>query len=123
MRAKPKDIKALREQFLLEQGGLCALCKEPIMPGEAVLDHHHASGYIRAVLHRGCNSFIGHIENNQKRNLITPNRLRQILANFERYAQTHKPILHPTHRTDEEKLERARKRAKARYKRAKGVDK
>lgn len=123
MRAKPKDIKPLREQFLKEQGGLCALCHEPIGPGEAVLDHRHSDGYLRSVLHRGCNAYIGHMENNQKRNLITPSRLRSILANFERYVQTHKPILHPTHRTPEERAERTKKRAKMRRKKAKGVDK
>ena len=123
MRAKPKDIAVLREQFLKEQGGLCAVCFEPIGPGEAVLDHCHTTGKIRAVLHRGCNCYISHIENNQKRNLITANRLHNILANFERYVQTFKPIVHPTHRTPEEKLERAKKRAKVRYKRAKGLDK
>lgn len=122
LRAKPKDIKPLREQFLKEQLGLCALCHEPIAEGEAVLDHAHDTGHLRSVLHRGCNAFIGHIENNQARNKITPARLARILANFERYVQTQKPILHPTHRTPEEKAERAKKRAKARRKKAKGID-
>lgn len=114
MKAKPKDIKPLREQFLIEQHGLCALCHEPVMPEDAVLDHCHKTGYIRSVLHRGCNAFIGHIENNQARNKITANRLSQILANFQSYVQSHKSILHPTHRTPEEKKERAKKRARAR---------
>jgi len=114
MKAKPKDIKPLREQFLKDQLGLCALCREPVAPEDAVLDHCHKTGYLRSVLHRGCNCYIGAMENNLARNKITPNRLASILANFEVYKQTLKPILHPTHRTPEERLARAKKRAKIR---------
>jgi hypothetical protein len=110
---KPKDIKPTRESILVEQRGLCAICHEFIEPTEAVLDHCHKTGYIRAVLHRGCNAYIGHMENNMARNLISPNRLAKILTNFEIYIATHRLILHPTHRTPEERKERARKRAKA----------
>ena len=114
MKLKQKDIKPLREQYLSEQLGLCAICKESVDPGEAVLDHCHTTGLIRAVLHRGCNMYIGALENNQKRNRITATRLACILANFQTYVATTKPILHPTHRTPEERAARARKRAKAR---------
>jgi hypothetical protein len=116
MRIKPKDIKPLREQILVEQRGLCAICQEPIQPDEAVLDHCHKTGYIRAVLHRGCNAYIGHMENNMPRNRITPNRLQQILNNFQFYINSHRLQIHPTHRTPEERKERAKKRAKARRK-------
>jgi len=116
---KPKDIKPLREQILQEQQGLCAICHECIEPNQAVLDHDHATGYVRAVLHRGCNAFIGHMENNQKRNLITAQRLQTILANFQLYINSHRLIVHPSHRTPEERKARAKKRARA--KRAKKV--
>ena len=111
---KSRDIKPLREQLLQEQNNLCAICQEHLDPFEAVLDHCHATGLIRAVLHRGCNMYIGALENNQKRNLITPNRLANILANFETYVVALKPIVHPTHKTPEERLARTKKRAKAR---------
>lgn len=113
-RLKPKDIKPTREQMLKDQMGLCALCRELIDPTEAVLDHCHKSGQLRSVLHRGCNAYIGALENNQKRNRITESRLHNILTNFLHYIKATKPILHPTHRTPEEKQERAKKRAKAR---------
>ena len=122
MKARAKDIKSLREQFLKEQNGLCAICSEPLDISEAVLDHCHATGYIRSVLHRGCNCYIGHLENNQKRNHITPNRLSKILKNYESYVQTQKPILHPTHKTPEERAELAKKRAKRRRLKAKRID-
>jgi hypothetical protein len=111
---KVKDIKPLRQQFLEEQLGLCALCREPIDATEEVLDHCHRTGYIRAVLHRGCNAYIGAMENNLARNRITSTRLSNILANFERYRLLTKPIIHPTHLTPEERKVRAKKRAKKR---------
>jgi hypothetical protein len=119
-RAKPKDIKSLREQYLQEQMGLCALCREPVDPLDAVLDHCHKTGLLRAVLHRGCNCYIGSMENNLARNQITPTRLANILANFERYKHLTKPILHPTYRTAEEKKARTKKRAQTRRRAAKG---
>jgi len=108
---KAKDIKPFRQQLLIEQGGLCALCQEPIAEGLAVLDHCHRTGQIRSVLHRGCNAYIGALENNQKRNQITPRRLVKILAGFTAYVQGLKPILHSTYRTPEERAERTKKRA------------
>lgn len=116
-KARPKDIKILREQYLKDQMGLCALCREPIDASEAVLDHCHRTGLLRSVLHRGCNAYIGAMENNLVRNRITPQRLSNILANFDRYRQLTKPILHPTHRTLEERAELAKKRAKKRRQR------
>ena len=109
-----KEQTQLREELLKQQGGICALCLEPIESGKAVLDHCHSSGQIRAVLHRGCNSLEGIIQNNLARNLITQSRLRNILNNLISYQKQLKPILHNTHRTPEEKKERIRKRARAR---------
>ncbi len=114
MKVKTQDIKALRLQIHQEQQGLCAICHDPVDLTEAVLDHCHKTGYIRAVLHRGCNAFIGHLENNQARNRITAKRLQAILANFQFYVNTHRLLVHPTHKTPEEKKLRAKKRARAR---------
>jgi len=119
MKLKPKDIKPLREQLLQEQEGKCAICHETIDTSEAVLDHCHKTGLVRAVLHRGCNAFIGALENNQKRNRVTTSRLAAILANFENYVVTTKPITHPSHLTPEERIERQQRRAKKRRQRAK----
>lgn len=111
---KVKDIKPTRQAILAEQLGLCAICQEHILPTEAVLDHCHKTGYIRAVLHRGCNAYIGHMENNLARNLITPARLQAILTNFVSYINTHRLITHPSHLTAEEKKARQKRRAKRR---------
>ena len=112
IKIKQKDIRLLREQYYSEQNGLCNLCFEHMDPSEAVLDHDHKSGQLRGVLHRGCNAYIGSMENNLARNRITTNRLSLILINFMSYISTHKPIRHPTHLTPEERKERTRLRAK-----------
>jgi hypothetical protein len=114
MKLKTREIRPLREQLLQEQNNQCAICQEPLDPAEAVLDHCHATGRIRAVLHRGCNMYIGALENNQKRNRISPARLANILANFQTYVITTRPIVHPTHLTPEQRVARSKKRAKAR---------
>lgn len=111
-RIKASEVKAYRKQYLEQQHYLCALCKEPIDPAEAVLDHDHVSGQLRSVLHRGCNAYLGVIENNRSRNRISDARFQSILANAESYINNTKPILHSTYRTAEEKAERAKKRAK-----------
>jgi hypothetical protein len=114
IKLRASEIRTLRLELLAEQLNLCAICQEHLDPAEAVLDHCHTTGQIRAVLHRGCNMYIGALENNQKRNRITPARLACILARFESYVTTTKPIVHPTHKTPEERQARAKKRAKAR---------
>lgn len=116
-RLKAAALAAYRELELTAQGGLCALCGETIEPGKAVLDHDHKTGQIRGVLHRGCNALEGNITNALPRNLITPERLRAIFANWERYHNAPKDLLHPSHRTAEERKIRAKKRAKTRKKR------
>lgn len=118
MKLKPKDIKPLREQILVEQLNRCAICQEAVLPEEAVLDHCHKTGYIRAVLHRGCNAYIGHMENNLARNKITPARLQAILDNFLIYINSHRLYIHPTHKTKEEKNALAKLRRKRRSKKS-----
>jgi hypothetical protein len=113
---KTADIALLREQILLEQQGLCALCNELIEEGKAVLDHCHTTGQIRGVLHRGCNAFEGNIVNAMPRNLITLERLHNILARLMWYHSQLKPLVHPTHLTQEERAQRAKKRAQAKRK-------
>lgn len=116
-RLRPKDLKAYREAQWHKQNGICALCNEYINPTEAVLDHCHASGLIRQVLHRGCNALEGVITNNARRNLMTDNKLKNFLRNLYEYQRTaHSQTEHPTHRSPEEKAEQRKRRAQARRK-------
>lgn len=109
-RLRPKDIKDYREQQLAKQGNKCALCNQHLELSDAVLDHNHLEGHCRGVLHRFCNTYLGNIENNQKRNKITNDQLTNILSNAQAYMKSSLGVLHPTYRTPEEKAARAKKR-------------
>lgn len=118
MRLKASEVKQYRLTLLSTQGHKCALCGQELDETEAVLDHDHKSGYIRGVLHRGCNSLEGKIANSLAMNKITPERLQNILDNYIFYTNQHHAVLHPTHRTPEEKKLRTKRRAKLRKKNA-----
>jgi Recombination endonuclease VII len=110
---KHSQIKVVREDFTQKQANLCAICGQAIQ-GNAVLDHDHKTGIIRAVLHRGCNAMLGKIENNSARNQITD--VATYLRNAADYIELHRTaqteLLHPTHFTAQEKKERAKARRK-----------
>ncbi len=123
MKLKQKDIKPTRERLLLQQGNLCAVCGLIINVTDAVLDHDHKTGLVRAVLHRNCNAFLGRIENNAPRHCITG--LTDWLNGCALYLLTSDLIktdmIHPTHRTQEEKKERNKIKAKESYQRRKAL--
>lgn len=58
-----------REKMLLEQGGICKLCKTQIFfdgtskQYSACVDHNHVTGSIRGILCGNCNTSIGYLEN------------------------------------------------------------
>lgn len=63
-----KDTTRIRELLLKEQEGTCACTGLKIPPKTACLDHiHNEDCYVRGVLHRQVNSYIGKCENNYVR--------------------------------------------------------
>lgn len=51
------------EQKLAEQGGGCAICRrEPLGKKPLHVDHNHATGAVRDLLCRRCNSLVGFVE-------------------------------------------------------------
>ena len=109
---KQKEIADYRLSQLFNQQGCCALCKQPIID-DAVLDHDHKSGKLRKVLHRGCNAMLGKIENNMPRDRISLDRLDEFAKNLVKYLKANYPdVIHPTHKTAEEKLAARKKRKK-----------
>ena len=103
MKLKYSEIKPYREKQLLAQDQKCALCGQDIGL-DAVLDHDHKTGLIRQVLHRGCNSMLGKIENSMPRSEMTIDRLKVFAERLVSYMQSqHTEIRHPTHKTAEEK--------------------
>jgi hypothetical protein len=73
---------------------------------------------VRAALHRGCNSLLGKVENNYKRYGVPS--VAAFGTGLGQYIQRHATnitgLIHPTHKTDEEK--RLARNAKARKTRA-----
>lgn len=100
MKLKYKEIAPLRERLLVDQSYRCRLCDDVVYPAEAVLDHDHRSGLLRGVLHRGCNSLLGKIENAMPRSRVDLSRLSKIADNLIVYL-TADPVseyLHPTYK-------------------------
>ena len=112
---KYTEVKTFREELWLKQEGICPLCKEFIFPEDAALDHAHGTtgpnaGHIRGVLHLGCNLLEGKITHNIKRNGLSEDGLKNFLENYISYTQRSEGVLHPTHKTPEEKKALAKKR-------------
>jgi predicted nucleic acid-binding Zn ribbon protein len=63
---KAHETRALRDQYLISQGGACAVCGESEV-GQFCLDHCHKTGEPRAVLCSGCNSSFGLLKESPER--------------------------------------------------------
>ncbi len=57
------------EVMLAAQGGVCAVCLRPVSFGaaknthnDAVVDHSHATGVVRGIIHGSCNQALGHLK-------------------------------------------------------------
>ena len=111
-RLKHSEIKKYREKMLSEQGFKCGLSGIDLTPDRAVLDHNHEDGIIRKVLDRGVNCFLGKIENGMAINKITEEMLITIIENLLEYMRYKTELIHPTHRTPEEKKALQAKRRK-----------
>lgn len=96
MQMKYKDIKTLREQLYEEQNGICALCSTKMDINDTALDHCHKTGFIRAVLHRQCNRYLGRLENNRKRYKITDEMFLTIAPTAALYCLKLRTEIHPT---------------------------
>ena len=92
---KFKDIPVIRNKMILDQNGLCLLCEHEL--DNPSLDHSHTSGMVRGVLCRGCNAFLGKLENSMKINRITEDKLINILKNIPGYRANETDMIHPIH--------------------------
>lgn len=101
-------VAPYRKGLMLKQGGKCALCERAVVTRTPCLDHCHTTGVVRGVLCRGCNAQLGKIENNLLRNgLGNIADLARYLKNLIPYIESGKRggtgVLHPTHKTEDEK--------------------
>jgi len=114
-------LKPVRLKLKKEQQGKCPLCGQPL-GDDIVLDHDHATGDVRAVVHRWCNAVLGKIENWSGRigRGIDP---QTFLANTHAYLQYHAAhpsgLKYPTFRTEVEKRDLRNRRARAARRKAK----
>jgi hypothetical protein len=114
IKLKTKDLKSTRLQLLESQGFVCAICSLPCTEDQAVLDHNHAIGHVRAVLHRGCNAAEGKVINTLRRYGIkdTDTFLLGLLQYHKDHADNQTGLVHPAFKTPEEKLQARKVRAK-----------
>ena len=119
---KAKEIKEWRDKLLKRQKGVCPLCKQELLPEDAVLDHCHVTGHIRGALHGGCNRAEGKAINWIYRTKSDdPVEFAKNLAKYWKKDYSELPI-HPTHKTPEEKrLARNAKARKARSRRLNAI--
>jgi hypothetical protein len=115
------QIAPVRAKLIGDQKYICPLCQGSMKGNKKpALDHDHQTGYIRDVLCLNCNQFEGKTYNgaNRSKGDLTPKQWVQNLLDYWERHQTsqHNGLLHPTHRTAEEK--RLATNAKARKKRA-----
>lgn len=121
VKLKGKDVKSTRLSLLEQQGYKCTLCQEPCSEDEAVLDHCHKGGHVRSVLHRGCNAAEGKIMNAMRRYGITnPLTFLEQMIEYQKMHSTNQTgLIHPTHKTPEEKAAAVKARAKKKREAAK----
>lgn len=118
---KSKDVSNIRLKLLEAQGFRCAICNQEILEDQAVLDHNHKDGHVRAVLHRTCNAVEGKIVNAMRRyGIKNPREYLEGLVKYHDFHETNQTgLIHPTHRTPEEKAARVKARAKKKREAAK----
>lgn len=74
-----------------KQGHTCAVCRRPLtlfasdLAEAPVVDHDHATGEVRALLCRGCNTAVGYIEKDRDR---TRSVLRYLTRHAKRRSET-----------------------------------
>lgn len=123
-RIKTTQVAGVRQEFADKQGGRCAVCLQPTPPASQVLDHDHTTGFLRAMLCRNCNGIEGKIKNLARRGQRMYDHtwfLKRLTAYWEEHdhAEPEHGLLHPTHKTADEKRIRANKLARERRARAK----
>ena len=112
-RLTAKDLPAFRAKMLKTQKGIDPITSLPVVG--PCLDHDHVTGIIRGVLGRACNSFEGKVSNAHRRTGLANQGadLSTCLRGMADYLEWKSlAILHPSHKTEDEKRVRRNLRAK-----------
>lgn len=114
-RLKHAEVSTTRAELRDRQNCKCGICQLPVSLDSAVLDHDHRTGAVRGVLHRGCNSLLGKLENNAAKYGVSD--IGSFTNGVAQYLRNHMTnitgLLHPTHKTEDEKILKRRKQQKA----------
>ena len=104
-----REIKPYREETLVKQKGVCPLCENEILEGEATLDHDYSTGHVRAVLHRSCNGAEGQVKRwaGQRSKGEDPLLWIKNLIKYWEKDWSGNPV-HPTHKQSLQKLKKKR---------------
>jgi hypothetical protein len=111
---KTSEVAQVRKETLESQGGICPLCVERIE--KPALDHCHSKGHIRGVLCLNCNQMEGRIRGfgvRARRHLRYVEWLANLLAYVVEHESDRTGLIHPTHKTPEEKKANAAKKRRA----------
>ncbi len=116
VRLKPSQIALVRARILeRRQEFTCAVCPQPITVATSCLDHDHYSGLIRGVLCMNCNGIEGKIKNlaiRARRTLSSEDYLLRLIKYWDVYKTDQTGLLHPLHKSSDEKRLLKNKRAK-----------
>ena len=121
---KHREVAGVRDDLLQAQNFRCAICNIGLTNDTAVLDHCHTTGAIRGVLCRNCNGIEGKVHNlarRAKRQYTAAWWLDRLASYWENHTSDRHGLMHPTHKTAEDKRLRANKLARERRARAKEV--
>ena len=116
LQLKASDISVLRTKLAARQDHKCAICHRPFTARDRpVLDHDHDTGYIRGVLHASCNGAEGKIKVKALRSHKGVPAI-QFLIGLGEYLATHATpqldIIHPSHKTEDQKRLQRNKKAR-----------
>ena len=143
VKLKRSSLVAYRKEIQELQSNRCAICrgnfdevtyhqvKRKIVPKYIpCLDHNHDTGMVRGVLCSYCNAVEGKVVNALKRwhreVKDDPQKIADFLINLADYYRVHMDnesgVIHPDHKTEEEKRELKNKRDRLKRKRARMSD-
>jgi hypothetical protein len=117
--AKKLDSSAVpdvKRRLLVMQGGKCAICGHPMTARDvAVLDHDHSTGIVRGVLHNSCYGAEGRVKGKAHMGHKGVGAYTYLIAlgkYLERHIKPQTNLIHPVHRSDDEKRLLKNKRAR-----------
>lgn len=97
--------------LLTQQGGLSALSGQPIIEGEAVLDHCHTTGLVRGVITRAENSVLGKVERGRRYGKSFD--AAAFASGLHQYiTKHHGEVLHPLHKSKVAPLHKSKPKVK-----------